>query len=96
MFDKGETFSGIDYETGLVAVEEVKALFPLNENLAPIALRWILQHDAVSTIIPGASRAEQVAANIDSLNFPELSQQQMAEIKAVYEKYIKKSVHHLW
>lgn len=96
MFDKGETFSGIDYETGLAAVEEMKALFPLNENLAPIALRWILQHDAVSTIIPGASRAEQVAANIDALNFPDLSRQKIVEINALYEKYIKKTVHHLW
>jgi aryl-alcohol dehydrogenase-like predicted oxidoreductase len=96
MFDKGETFSGIDYETGLAAVEELKALFPQNENLAPIALRWILQHEAVSTIIPGASRAEQVFSNIDALNFPDLSSKQVAEINEIYSKYIKKTVHHLW
>ncbi|PWK16860.1 aryl-alcohol dehydrogenase-like predicted oxidoreductase [Arcicella aurantiaca] len=96
MFDKGETFSGIDYETGLNAVEELKALFPNQENLAPVALQWILQHEAVSTIIPGASRPEQVSANLDALNFPALTQQQTADINAVYEKYIKKSVHQLW
>jgi aryl-alcohol dehydrogenase-like predicted oxidoreductase len=96
MFDKGETFSGIDYETGLAAVEELKALFPQNENLAPIALRWILQHEAVSTIIPGASRSEQVFSNIDALNFPDLSSKQVAEINDIYSKYIKKIVHHLW
>lgn len=96
MFDKGETFSGIDYETGLQAVQELKNIFPQNENLAPIALKWILNHDAVSTIIPGASRAEQVSANIDALSIPELSSQQVAEINEVYSKYIKKSVHQLW
>jgi aryl-alcohol dehydrogenase-like predicted oxidoreductase len=96
MFDKGETFSGIDYETGLAAVDALKNIFPQNENLAPIALQWILQHDAVSTIIPGASRAEQVSANIEALNLPDLSLQQVAEINEVYSKYIKKSVHQLW
>jgi aryl-alcohol dehydrogenase-like predicted oxidoreductase len=96
MFDKGETFSGIDYETGLSAVEELKALFPNQENLAPVALQWILQHEAISTIIPGASRPEQVSANLEALQFPTLTQQQTANINAVYEKYIKKSVHQLW
>ena len=95
-FDKGETFSGIDYETGLAAVEELKALFPENTNLAPMALRWILQHKAVSTIIPGASKPEQVSANVDVLNFPNLTEEELAKINAVYDKYIKKSVHQLW
>ena len=95
-FDKGETFSGIDYETGLAAVEELKALFPENTNLAPMALRWILQHKAVSTIIPGASKPEQVSANVNALNFPNLTEEELAKINAVYDKYIKKSVHQLW
>ena len=95
-FDKGETFSGINYETGLAAVEELKALFPENTNLAPMALRWILQHKAVSTIIPGASKPEQVSANVDVLNFPNLTEEELAKINAVYDKYIKKSVHQLW
>ena len=95
-FDKGETFSGIDYATGLVAVEELKALFPENVNLAPMALRWILQHEAVSTIIPGASKPEQVSANVDALNFPNLAEEELTKINAVYNKFIKKSVHQLW
>ena len=95
-FDKGETFSGIDYETGLRAVEELKTIFPNDNNLAPMALRWILQHEAVSTIIPGASKPEQVSANMESLNYPDLSEEQMFNINAVYDKYIKKSVHQLW
>ena len=95
-FDKGETFSGIDYATGLAAVEELKALFPENTNLAPMALRWILQHEAVSTIIPGASKPGQVSANVDALNFPNLAEEELTKVNAIYNKYIKKSVHQLW
>lgn len=95
-FDKGETFSGIDYETGLKAVEELKTIFPNDNNLATMALRWILQHEAVSTVIPGASKPEQVTANLESLNYPNLSEEQLFNINAVYDKYIKKSVHQLW
>nr|WP_299420224.1 aldo/keto reductase [uncultured Emticicia sp.] len=96
MFDKGETFSGIDYETGLAAVEELKALFPNQTNLAPIALKWILGFDAVSTIIPGASRKEQVTANVNALDFPDLNALQISQMNAIYEKHIKNLVHHLW
>ncbi|GGD49778.1 oxidoreductase [Emticicia aquatilis] len=95
-FDKGETFSGIDYETGLAAVEELKALFPNQANLAPVALKWILGFDAVSTIIPGASRPEQVSANVAALDFPDLSAEQISQMNSIYEKHIKKLVHHLW
>jgi aryl-alcohol dehydrogenase-like predicted oxidoreductase len=95
-FDKGETFSGIDYDTGLKAVEELKSLFPNGNNLASTALKWILQHEAVSTIIPGASKPEQVSANVEALNSPDLSEEQLFNINAVYDKYIKKSVHQLW
>ena len=96
MFDKGETFSGIDYEKGLAAVEELKELFPNEANLAPIALKWILGFDAVSTIIPGASRPEQVSANVAALDFPELNAEQISQMNSIYEKHIKRLVHHLW
>lgn len=96
MFDKGETFSGIDYETGLTAVEELKALFPNEQNLAPVALKWILGFDAVSTIIPGASRPEQVLANVAALDFPDLSDEQIFAMNAIYNTHVKPSVHHLW
>lgn len=95
-FDKGETFSGIDYETGLAAVEELKKIFTGNENLAAIALKWILQFKAVSCIIPGASTPQQAAANLAALQLPELTAAQTTAVTAVYEKYIKPSVHHLW
>ncbi len=94
-FDKGETFSGVDYHLGLKAVNELKKLFN-TENLAPIALRWILMFDEVSTVIPGASRAEQVLWNTSAASLPPLTQEQMDGVEAIYDKYIKPSVHHLW
>lgn len=95
-FDKGETFSGIDYETGLAAVEELKAVFPSYENLAPVALRWILGYSAVSTIIPGASNPAQATANLEALTIPDLTQEQVQSVNEIYAKYIKPQVHHLW
>ena len=95
-FDKGETFSGIDYETGLAAVEALKEIFPGQTNLAPIALKWILQFDAVSCIIPGASNIKQADSNVSALQISGLTPEQLAAVQQVYEKYIKRSVHHLW
>ncbi len=95
-FDKGETFSGIDYATGLAAVEALKEIFPGQTNLAPIALKWILQFDAVSCIIPGASNIKQVDSNISALQIPGFTPEQLAAVQQVYEKYIKKTVHQLW
>ena len=95
-FDKGETFSGIDYETGLAAVEALKAIFRNQENLAPIALRWILMQNAVSTIIPGASNPKQVTDNLEVFNMLNLSNEQNEAVRGIYEKFIKKAVHQLW
>ena len=95
-FDKGETFSGIDYATGLAAVEALKKIFPDQPNLARIALKWILQFDAVSCIIPGASKIEQVDSNLKALTLPDLTADQLKAVQEVYNTYIKKAVHHLW
>ena len=95
-FDKGETFSGIDYNKGLKAVETLKTIFPNQPNLAPLALKWILQFDAVSCIIPGASTPAQVASNLHCLSLPNFTEIQLAQIQSVYEKYIKQEVKHLW
>ena len=95
-FDKGETFSGIDYETGLQAVEALKNVFPNQENLAPIALRWILMEKAVSTIIPGASNPKQATDNLAALNIPNLSVEQYEKVAEIYERFVKKGVHQLW
>ena len=85
-FDKGETFSGIDFEKGLAVVERLKALFPEYESLATVALRWILNFEEVSCVIPGASRAEQVLWNLKAAELPPLSAEQMKAVRQVYEE----------
>lgn len=95
-FDKGETFSGVDFETGLKAVEDLKKLFPSDTSLAVWALRWILMFDEVSCVIPGASSVGHVESNVAASELPPLTDEKMAGVKAVYEKYIKDSVHQLW
>lgn len=94
-FDKGETFSGVDYELGLKAVDELKRLFN-TQDLIPIALRWILMFDAVSTVIPGASNANQVISNIRAGEMNPLTKEQMDGVRRIYNEYIKESVHGLW
>lgn len=94
-FDKGETFSGVNYELGLRAVEELKKIFK-TQDLIPIALRWILMFDAVSTVIPGASNASQVVSNVRAAELPPLTDEQMDGVKAIYDQYIKASIHDLW
>lgn len=94
-FDKGETFSGVDYELGLKAVEELKRVFK-TDQLAPYALKYILMYDAVSTVIPGASKESQITSNAKASSLPDLTDKQMAEVKRIYDTYIKASVHPLW
>lgn len=94
-FDKGETFSGVDYDLGLQAVAELKELFH-TDNLALYALRWVLMNDAVSVVIPGASKASQLVSNIEAAQLPPLTQEQMDGVQAIYDKYIRASVHNNW
>ena len=95
-FDKGETFSGVDYERGLAAVEAIKTIFPDEPGLSAWALRWILMFPEVSTVIPGASRVEQLEANLAAADLRALTQAEMDGVAAVYERYVKPTVHHLW
>lgn len=94
-FDKGETFSGVDYATGLQAVDELKQAFP-NQSLAAIALRWILMFDEVSCVIPGASRPEQILSNIHAAELPPLTPEQMQTVRDIYDRRIKPAVHYTW
>lgn len=94
-FDKGETFSGVDYALGLKAVEQLKEVFQ-TEDLAPIALKYILSHDAVSTVIPGASKPAHILSNVKATTLKDFSQSQKDAVKSIYDQYIKASVHHLW
>lgn len=95
-FDKGETFSGVDYDLGLKAVEELKDICPVGITLTQFALRWILMFDAVTCTIPGAKRKNQVEENISSVDLPPLTDETMKKVNAVYEKHIKESVHQYW
>jgi aryl-alcohol dehydrogenase-like predicted oxidoreductase len=95
-FDVGETFSGVDYETGLKAVDELKALIPGGATMAQLALRWILMFDAVSCVIPGAKTPEQAEQNARASDLPPLSEAQMKTVRDVYERYIRAQVHHRW
>jgi aryl-alcohol dehydrogenase-like predicted oxidoreductase len=94
-FDKGETFSGVDYDKALVAVEELKVIFG-QHDLANYALKWILSFEEVSCVIPGASRAEQIIANIKAAEMPELSPEQKKQVKEVYYKHIDSLIGNTW
>lgn len=93
-FDKGETFSGVDFETGLQAVEELKSLF--GPDLIPYALKWILMHAGVTSVIPGASNRRQVISNLAAASVPELTGEQMEKVREIYDKYIRSQVHQNW
>jgi aryl-alcohol dehydrogenase-like predicted oxidoreductase len=95
-FDRGETFSGVDYETGLRAVEELRALVPRGMTMAQFALRWILMFDAVTCAIPGAKRPAQVEDNVRASGLPPLSDETMRAVRGLYEERIRPLVHHYW
>jgi aryl-alcohol dehydrogenase-like predicted oxidoreductase len=95
-FDAGETFAGIDYEAGLAAVEELRPLVPAGATLAQLAMRWILDFDAVSTVIPGAKTPEQARANAAAAGLPPLSEETREAIARVYRARIASSVHARW
>ena len=95
-FDRGETFSGVDFETGLNAVEELRQYVPAGATLAQMALRWILMFPEVTCAIPGAKRPSQVEENIAAAGLPPLTRQTMAGISAVYDRRIRRMVQQRW
>lgn len=95
-FDKGETFSGVDYALSLQAVEELRPLVPEGWTMAQFALRWILMFDAVTCVIPGAKRISQAEDNANAAELPPISDETMAKVAEIYERMIKSQVHQLW
>jgi len=95
-FDIGETFSGVDYDAGLEAVEEIRALVPASFSMSQFALRWILMFDAVTCAIPGGKRPEQVAENCRASDLPPLTDSVMAAVRRIYDKRIRSFVHDRW
>jgi aryl-alcohol dehydrogenase-like predicted oxidoreductase len=95
-FDVGETFGGVDFERGLEAVEELRALVPEGVTLAQLALRWILDFEAVSTVIPGAKTPEQARANAAAADLSALPEDSLQTIAGIYRERIAPQVHQLW
>jgi len=95
-FDVGETFSGVPYEVGLEAVEELRLLVPEGATLAQLALRWILMHEAVTVIIPGARNPRQALDNIAASTLAPLAESTMAEVRDIYDRLIRAHVHQRW
>lgn len=95
-FDKGETFSGVPFEQGVKAAEEIRATMGDDVPLAERALQWILSFPEVSTVIPGASKPEQVLSNVSASGKGPLSEAQLAAVRRIYEDRILPEVHHRW
>lgn len=95
-FDVGETFSGVPYEVGLAAVEELRALVPAGATMAQLALRWILMFDAVTCAIPGAKRPSQAEGNIAADDLAPVSPETMEAVRDIYDRLIRPHVHHRW
>jgi len=95
-FDVGETFAGVEFETGLSAVKELKKMKPENYTMSQFALKWILMHQAVSTVIVGGKTAAQVMENAGASELPSLHKNVMNTVEKIYTEHIKQSVHQRW
>jgi aryl-alcohol dehydrogenase-like predicted oxidoreductase len=95
-FDVGETFSGVDYKTGLEGVEELRQLVPHGISMSQFALRWILMFDAVTCAIPGGKRPEQVADNCRASDLPPVTDEGMAAARRIYDQKISPLVGNRW
>ena len=94
-FDVGETFSGVDFNKALKVVEELKSITPDGFSLSQLALKWILMHEAVSVIIPGAKNSDQVLKNISASSLPDIHDL-MQKIEDIYNTYLKTDIHSRW
>ena len=95
-FDQGETFSGVDYNTGLQAVEQLRSLVPQGATMAELALRWILMFPEVTSAIAGAKNVEQIEGNVRAASMHPLSQETMNSVQQVYDQYIRAQVQNRW
>jgi len=95
-WDRGETFSGVDYELALSVVETMRPLVPAGFSLGDLALRWILDFDAVTAVIPGAKRADQVDQNVRPSELPPLGAALHETLRRLYVENVRERVHHFW
>ena len=95
-FDVGETFSGVNYEKGLMAVEKLKELIPSGFTLTDLALKWILMHEEVSVVIPGAKNREQATNNVKASDLNDIDASLISKINSIYDDMIKEDIHPRW
>ncbi len=95
-FDVGETFAGVPFETGLEAADAMEPLVPEGMSMAQFTLRWILDHEAVSTVIPGSTTPEHIRGNVAAADLPRLPADRHAAVRAVYDEHVREHVHHGW
>jgi aryl-alcohol dehydrogenase-like predicted oxidoreductase len=95
-FDRGETFSGVDLDVALDAVEQIRRIVPADVSMAAFAMRWVLQHEEVSCVIPGARNADQVIENSKASDLAPLSSEQMQMLTKIYQDEIRPLVHQRW
>ncbi|WP_027344733.1 aldo/keto reductase [Hamadaea tsunoensis] len=95
-FDVGETFSGVPFEVGLAAVRRLAPLVPPGVAMAQFALRWILDHPAVSVVIPGARNPAQAQGNAAAADLPPLGEEVHAAVTEVYDDLIAPLIHDRW
>lgn len=95
-FDRGETFAGVPYERGLEAVDELERLVPEDATMAQFSLRWILDHDAVSTVIPGSTSPDHIRENVIAASLPPLTAEERERTSEIYEAHVADAVHHRW
>ena len=95
-FDVGETFAGVDFATGVAAAQQLSQRVPEGATLAQLALKWVLTHDEVSTVIPGAKTPDQARQNASASLMPDLDEETLEAIRYVYSERIEPLVHHRW
>ena len=92
----GETFAGVPFDAGLDAVEALKQHVPADMTMAQFTLRWILDHNAVSTVIPGSTSPHHIEENAAAPEFVSLSHQTHGAVEDIYDEHLRKHVHHRW
>ena len=95
-FDVGETFAGVPLDAGVDAVDDLERAVPDEMSLAQFTLRWILDHDAVSTVIPGSTTPEHIEQNVAAADLPPLSHEAHGIAADVYDDHVREHVHHRW
>jgi aryl-alcohol dehydrogenase-like predicted oxidoreductase len=95
-FDVGETFSGVPFEIGLQAVQELREVAGSEVPLAQFALRWVIDQPGVSTVIPGARNPQQARANAEADALAPVTDAQLTGVQDVYDRLIRDHVHHRW